>query len=435
MHVVYRSKGASLVVRGDNVTSSQRLTRVIAACEDPINQVCGAKPVLTTQHGRYDVRRYGGVATGPFGRSIPRMSGKPEWPRVGTCVAHRGACGTAPENTITACLAALEQGARTIEVDVQRCGDGELVVMHDSRLRRTTDIAQVLPDRADATINELTMAELRKLDAGGWFDERYRGEPVPTLAELLAAIDGRSTLFIELKWPERSPGIEQQLADELRRCLGARLDDTDHPPVAIQVVDVDRLRNLHELLPTVPMCLMSGLTYMVEPDRFAALGDWVSAYTPLGRLLTAEHVTAAHEHGIRVLPWTIDAPEAVTAMRELGVDAVITNDVPFAQPILSGQPSRLPRTPVRIESASVADERTVLRAESAVDLTGWSLRNHLLRRQPLPARKLAAGQTLEVASASRKFLDNYGDTLALYDADDVVVDLHLYREMGAPAEE
>ncbi|BCJ27219.1 glycerophosphodiester phosphodiesterase family protein [Actinocatenispora sera] len=361
------------------------------------------------------------------------MSGKPEWPRVGTCVAHRGACGTAPENTIVACRTAIEQGARTIEVDVQRCGDGELVVMHDSKLRRTTDIAQVLPDRADATINELTVAELRKLDAGAWFDERYRGEPVPTLAELLAAIDGRSTLFIELKVPERSPGIEEQLAEELRRCLGDRLDDIHHPPVAIQVVDADRLWQLHELLPTVPMCLMSGLTYMLELDRFADLGDWVSAYTPLGRLLTAEHVTAAHEHGIRVLPWTIDAPEAVAAMRDLDVDAVITNNVPFVQPILSGQPSRLSRTPVRIESASAADERTVLRAESPVDLTGWSLRNHLMRRQPLPARRLAAGDTLEVASASKKFLDNYGDTVGLYDADDIVVDLHLYRELAAPA--
>jgi hypothetical protein len=70
-----------------------------------------------------------------------------------------------------------------------------------------------------------------------------------------------------------------------------------------------------------------------------------------------------------------------------------------------------------------------------VDLSGWSLRNHLLRRQPLPARQLAAGETLEVASASRKFLDNYGDTLALYDADDVVVDLHCYRELVAPAGE
>jgi hypothetical protein len=120
-------------------------------------------------------------------------------------------------------------------------------------------------------------------------------------------------------------------------------------------------------------------------------------------------------------------------MRDLGVDSVITNNVPFAQPILSGQPSRLPRTPVRIESASVADERVVLRAESTVDLTGWSLRNHLLRRQQLPARKLAAGDTLQVSSASRKFLDNYGDTLALYDADDVVVDLHFYREWGPAA--
>ena len=356
------------------------------------------------------------------------MSGKPEWPPVGVCVAHRGACGTAPENTIGACLAALDQGARIIEVDVQRTVDGELVVLHDSRLTRTTDIEQVLPDRADATINELTMAELRKLDAGSWFDRRYQGEQVPTLTELLAALAGRATLFVELKWPERSPGIAAQLAAELRHCLGDRVAHAELPPVAIQVADVEVARELHVLLPTVPMCVMTGLTPLLEPAAFAALGDWICAYVPLGRLLTAEHVAAAHRHGVRVAPWTIDAPEMVAALRDLGVDSVITNDVPFAQPVLSGRPSGLPRTPVRIEAASVSDERSLLVAESAVDLTGWSLRNHLLHRQPLPATKLAAGETLEVASASDNYLDNYGDTLALYDATDAVIDLHYYRD-------
>ena len=359
------------------------------------------------------------------------MSGKPEWPPAGTCVAHRGACGTAPENTIVAARAAVDQGARTVEVDVQRSADGELVIVHDSRLGRTSNIAEALPDRAEQTIGELSMAELRKLDAGAWFDRRYRGEPIPTLAEFLEALDGRATLLIEVKSPDRHPGIEQDLAAELTRCLGDRLNEEDLPPVAVQVADLERLRGLSELLPpAVPRCLMTGLDRVLTLDEFGPLGDWVSAYMPLNRMLTAAHVARAHDYGVRIVPWTVDAPEAVATMRDLGADSVITNDVPFVQPVLEGRPSGLARTPLRVESASVPEARMVLRAEADVDTTGWSLRNHLMRRYELPARRLTTGETLELAADSADYLDNYGDTLALYDADDAVVDLYFYREMS-----
>lgn len=357
------------------------------------------------------------------------MAGKPSWPPAGSAVAHRCAAGTAPENTVVGAEAALRQGAAVIEVDVQRTADDELVVFHDSRARRTTDIAEVLPDRADRLIGELTMAELRKLDAGSWFDRRYRGAAVPTLAEMLGAVAGRATLLIELKFPERYPGIVGQLVAELRRCVGAALRGPD-VPVAVQVNDTVRLRRLHDRLPPqVPLCLMSGLKGLPPLAGFAELSDWVSCLIPLGRDLTAGYVERVHGYGLAVCPWTIDAPEAVTAMLELGADAVVTNYLPEVVPVLRGEPSPLARTPVRIESAEVAAERFVLRnvADQAVDLTGWSVRNQLMVRQFLPAGPLAPGAVLTLDSATDAYLDNYGENLALHDAADRVVDLHGYR--------
>jgi glycerophosphoryl diester phosphodiesterase len=280
----------------------------------------------------------------------------------------------------------------------------------------------------DAPIAELTLAELRKLDAGSWFDPRYRGATVPTLGELLDALAGRATLLVEMKWPERFPGIEAQLVDELRRRLGPALDGADLPPVAVQSTDVERLRGFRGVLPpAVPLVLMTGVRPPLDLDEFAGLGDWISAYVPLGRELPDGYVDAVHSHGIRVLPWTVDAPEGVAVMRALGADGIITNHLPYAAPALRGEDSGLPRTPVRITTASVPEGRTVLAADAETDLAGWSIRNQLMERQWLPAATLAAGAELVLPAPGEKFLDNYGDTLTLYDPDGAVVDLHFYR--------
>jgi glycerophosphoryl diester phosphodiesterase len=348
-------------------------------------------------------------------------------------VAHRGAAGTAPENTVVGAEVALRQGAAVVEVDVQRTVDGELVVFHDSKALRTTDIGEVLPDRAGRLIGELAMAELRKLDAGSWFDRRYRGAGVPTLAEMLEAVAGRATLLVELKFPERYPGIVREVVAELRRCVGAGLRGPD-VPVAVQVNDPVRLRRLRDRLPPqVPLCLMSGLKGLPALESLAELAGWVSCFIPLGRDLTVDYVERVHGYDMVVCPWTIDAPEAVTAMREVGADAVVTNYLPEVMPVLRGEPSPLPRTPVRVESADVAGERFVLRnvTDRAVDLAGWSVRNQLMVRQFLPAGPLAPGDALTLDSAAPRYLDNYGENLALHDDSDRVVDLYGYRLTAA----
>lgn len=116
--------------------------------------------------------------------------GRPE-PLIG---AHRGGARDAPENTLAAFAEGIERGADLIELDVHLSRDGELVVIHDHTVDRTTD--------GSGAVHDLTLAELQRLDAGGWFAPRFAGERIPSLAEVVAAVDRRAGLAIELKgWP------------------------------------------------------------------------------------------------------------------------------------------------------------------------------------------------------------------------------------------
>src|SRR5690606_25959316 len=118
-------------------------------------------------------------------------------PRV---VAHRGASRHAPENTVAAAEAAAALGARWAETDVQRTADGELVLVHDETLERTTNAEEVFPDRAPWNVSDFTAAEIAQLDAGSWYGEEFAGEPVPTLTEFLAVLEENGQdLLLELK--------------------------------------------------------------------------------------------------------------------------------------------------------------------------------------------------------------------------------------------
>src|SRR5690606_40107102 len=103
-------------------------------------------------------------------------------------VAHRGARAEGPENTLAAIRLALEKGADGFELDVHRTRDGHLVVCHDETVDRTTD--------GTGAIGAMTLAELKRLDAGRWFDERFAGERIPTLDEVWALAEEAGGLQI-----------------------------------------------------------------------------------------------------------------------------------------------------------------------------------------------------------------------------------------------
>ena len=134
-------------------------------------------------------------------------------------VGHRGASAYAPENTVPAFTLAAEQGATFVEFDLQLTKDRQIVCLHDNSLERTTDVEEVFPDRfrppagTDTTrrwmLEDFTLAEVKRLDAGAWFDTKFRGTRIPTFAETIDSLRGRSGLFIELK----SPSVIRELKD------------------------------------------------------------------------------------------------------------------------------------------------------------------------------------------------------------------------------
>src|SRR5919106_2446194 len=142
-------------------------------------------------------------------------------------IAHRGASAYAPENTVPAFRLAAEQRATFVEFDLRLTKDRRVVCLHDDSLERTTDVEDVFPERyrsigsgAQATrrwlLEDFTVVELQRLDAGSWFSPAFRGTRIPTFAEAIEALRGRSGLFIELKSPERYDGIEKLVLDELK---------------------------------------------------------------------------------------------------------------------------------------------------------------------------------------------------------------------------
>lgn len=126
-------------------------------------------------------------------------------------VSHRGASAYAPENTLAAVDRAADLGFEWVENDVQRTRDGQLVVLHDASLARTTDVEEVYPGRSPWRVKDFTAAEIARLDAGSWFDPEFAGERVPTLREYMERLSrNHQKLVLEIKNPELYPGIERQ---------------------------------------------------------------------------------------------------------------------------------------------------------------------------------------------------------------------------------
>jgi glycerophosphoryl diester phosphodiesterase len=239
-------------------------------------------------------------------------------PSTITNVAHRGASAYAPENTVAAFKLAHEQHADVFELDVQETKDHQLVLMHDTTLARTTNVEGVFPDRAPWRVGDLTLAEIRKLDAGSWFAAKYKGERVPTLGETLRAMSGSGLgLLLEVKAPELYQGIEVRVADELRRnpswLSSGRL--------TVQSFDRDSMRTFHRSMPEAPIGLLGTPTTAELPE----LAEFADQINPPYDDLTPEYVQRVHDYRMEVFTWAVDDPEIMRRLISYRVDGIITN--------------------------------------------------------------------------------------------------------------
>lgn len=254
-------------------------------------------------------------------------------------VAHRGASFYAPEHTLPSYRLAIEQGAEYVEQDLVLTKDGVLICLHDPSLERTTDVQDVFPDRfTEVTVDgrtvrrwypeDFTLAEIKRLDAGGWFDERFAGERIPTFQEAIDAVRGQAGLFPELKNPGRlrARGFDIELAVARALEKNGLVGTTwgGRPSVHLQVFEEDSLRRLATLLPTVPRSFLIGSADLARRWLSDAGLDDVKAFAtgvaPARQLIDADPVivTRAHARDLTVVPYTFrlrggPAPAALLA--------------------------------------------------------------------------------------------------------------------------
>ena len=241
-----------------------------------------------------------------------------------TNVAHRGASAYAPENTLAAIEDGVARGADMVEVDVQRTADGELILMHDTDLVRTTDAEEVFPDHGSYAIADFTMAEVRRLDAGSWFGADFAGEPVPTLADALTVLRGGDVgLLLEYKEPALYPGIEAEIADEFRAdpwWLQPAPPNQAHRLV-MQSFDWASMKRSQDLLAEIP----HGLLGRVDEAEIPAYAEWADQINPGYTTIDAAYVQLVHEAGLETYVYTVNNADDMRAQIANGVDGVITN--------------------------------------------------------------------------------------------------------------
>jgi glycerophosphoryl diester phosphodiesterase len=226
-------------------------------------------------------------------------------------IAHRGGSLEAPENTLAAFRHAIGLGMRFVELDVQMSSDGELMVIHDETLDRTTDGA--------GAVGDYTFEELRQLDAGSWFAPEYAGERIPTLREVLElCVPEGIGVVIELKSPDLYEGMEEKVAALvgemwLRGAENIWCISFDHAAI----------RRMRKLDATLPL----GYLYEWNEESFISPDDTVQAVCPYFRtaLTYPEQVAEAHRLGKFVFVYTVDEAEDVRLLVEAGIDGMVSD--------------------------------------------------------------------------------------------------------------
>jgi len=233
-------------------------------------------------------------------------------------VAHRGASFAYPENTLESFQGALEAGADVIETDVRLSADGVAVVLHDQDLSRTTD--------GSGYVHELTLSELKRLDASGG---RGPKAEIPTLAEVLELVSGRAGINLEIKNIPGEVAFDSPKEAAVRAALEA-LDRTSFTgSVLVSSFNWISIERSRELAPEVPTGFLTiaaiapaaALVYARDGGHTYVLPS-VTALVPAGEAFVRE----AHDAGLRVGTWTVDDPGEARTLFEWGVDAVATND-------------------------------------------------------------------------------------------------------------
>lgn len=261
--------------------------------------------------------------------AITLCIGCPSAPPEPLVIAHRGASGLAPEHTLAAYDLAIVLGADTIEQDLQLTRDRVLVILHDETLDRT---ARGLAENCTGRVHEKTLAELETCDFGAWFDEqhsgtdvRFAGQRIVTLDALLERYGKRVRYYIETKHPEQAPGMERALLSLLaaHRLLPMEGEESH---VIVQSFSSESLRRVRALQPEIPLVqLLKGERSVPLDAEFGVIAEYAVGIGPDRSQVDAALMAAARRHGLFVHPYTVNEPEEMIRLLELGVDGLFTD--------------------------------------------------------------------------------------------------------------
>jgi glycerophosphoryl diester phosphodiesterase len=223
-------------------------------------------------------------------------------------IAHRGASGHAPENTLASFKKAVSLGATFIETDLQLTRDARLVAIHDETVNRTTN--------GKGAVHDMTLADLRRLDAGSWFGSEYAGERIPTLAEILEFAKKHDVVFyLEMK-PGGSWGGEHALISTLR-------DSGQIARTVIISFDANILATVRKIEPTV----MTALLYdgQIEKPLDQALQIGARQLAVRGDFVSPWLLTAARKKDLQVVCWTVNHSAHMRLLMAAGVDGIMSD--------------------------------------------------------------------------------------------------------------
>jgi glycerophosphoryl diester phosphodiesterase len=262
-------------------------------------------------------------------------------------IAHRGARSLAPENTLSAAIKAYESGADGWELDVAVSADGELVLLHDDTLERTSNAAQVFPERKPWSVYDFSLEELKKLDFGSWFVESdpfeqasqaqiskseleaFARMPITTLAEALAYTkENHWWVNVEIKDASDTPADAVIVAKVVALVEELGMQDQ----VLISSFNHDYLRQVKALNPSIDT---GALVNQVIIDPVGLLQELnAQAFHPGKKYTYEKQVKALRDAGFDVNVWTVNEEAEMLALIEMGVTGIITDFPQLLKPIL-----------------------------------------------------------------------------------------------------
>lgn len=255
-----------------------------------------------------------------------------------TIIAHGGARSLAPENTLAAARKAHAVGADFWETDTAITADGQIVLMHDDAMMRTTDVAEKFPDRVPAPFSTYTLTEIRTLDAGSWFvrddpfgqvaagavtaqeQASYVGEPVPTLREALE-------LTLELDWRMNLELKTQPPPQDMFDVVGAVLAMVDQVGIGPEHLVFSSAR--HEWLKALagrrPDFELQAIVGLFPEDPIDFSDRFFTVFNPRITRVSREELRALLARGIQVNPYTPNEPGEIAELTALGITGIITD--------------------------------------------------------------------------------------------------------------